>query len=82
LPLLFLNRWKLNFEKEINTVLLKENAMALANKKEVATYFKSDLDKNKADITSLKSEITKRKEVNTLYETYITEAEGTTGTKN
>ena len=71
------------FEKEINTVLLKEkNAMALSNKKEVANYFKSDLDKNKAEITNLKSEITKKeKEVNTLYETYITEAEGTAGTK-
>ncbi|TDE55441.1 DUF4407 domain-containing protein [Flavobacterium sp. GT3P67] len=71
------------FEKEINTVLLKEkNAMALNNKKEVANYFKSDLDKNKTEIASLKSEITKKeKEVNTLYETYITEAEGTAGTK-
>ena len=70
------------FEKEINTVLLKEkNAMALNNKKEIATYFKSDLDKNKAETDSLKSEITKKeKEVNTLYETYITEAEGTKGT--
>ena len=70
------------FEKEINTVLLKEkNAMALENKKEVANYFKSDLDKNKAEIDSLKSEIGKKeKEVNTLYETYITEAEGTKGT--
>jgi len=71
------------FEKEINTVLLKEkNAMALNNKKEVANYFKSDLDKNKTEITSLKAEITnKEKEVNTLYETYIKEAEGTAGTK-
>lgn len=70
------------FEKEINTVLLKEkNAMALNNKKEVANYFKSDLDKNKAEITNLKAEITrKEKEVNTYYETYITEAEGTKGT--
>ena len=71
------------FEKEINTVLLKEkNAMALNNKKEVGNYFKTDLDKNKTDIASLKSEITnKEKEVNTLYETYIKEAEGTAGTK-
>jgi hypothetical protein len=71
------------FEKEINTVILKEkNAMALNNKKEVTNYFKSDLDKNKTEIASLKSEITKKeKEVNTLYETYITEAEGTAGTK-
>ncbi|GGA78649.1 hypothetical protein GCM10008015_19220 [Flavobacterium palustre] len=70
------------FEKEINTVLLKEkNAMALNNKKEVTTYFKTDLDKNKAEIATLKNEITqKEKEVNSLYETYITEAEGTKGT--
>jgi hypothetical protein len=70
------------FEKEIDTVLLKEkNAMELNNKKEVANYFQSDLDKNKTEIDSLKSEITKKeKEVNTLYETYITEAEGTKGT--
>ena len=70
-------------KKEINTVLLQEkNAMALTNKKEVTNYFKSDLDKNKAQIDSLKSDITKKeKEVNDLYSTYITEAEGTTGTK-
>jgi hypothetical protein len=56
--------------------------MALNNKKEVANYFKLDLDKNKTEITSLKAEITnKEKEVNTLYETYIKEAEGTAGTK-
>nr|WP_315170930.1 DUF4407 domain-containing protein [uncultured Flavobacterium sp.] len=71
------------FEKEINTVLLKEkNTMALKNKKEVANYFKTDLDKNKAEVDKLKLEIsTKEKEVNTLYETYIKEAEGTAGTK-
>ncbi|MBF4470639.1 MULTISPECIES: DUF4407 domain-containing protein [Flavobacterium] len=71
------------FEKEINTVLLKEkNAMALNNKKEVSSYFKSDLDKNKNEIKNLKTEIAnKEKEVNTLYQTYIQEAEGTAGTK-
>lgn len=70
------------FEKEINTVLLKEkNTLALNNKKEVAQYFKSDLDKNKTEIANLKAEITnKEKEVNALYTTYITEAEGTKGT--
>lgn len=70
------------FEKEINTVLLKEkNDMALANKKQVAGYFKSDLDNNKAQTESLKLEIAnKEKEVNDLYNTYITEAEGTKGT--
>ncbi|MBF6607683.1 MAG: DUF4407 domain-containing protein [Flavobacterium sp.] len=70
------------FEKEIATVLLKEkNAMALANKNEVANYFQSDVEQNKAAIDSLKSQITKKEaEVNALYETYITEAEGTKGT--
>jgi hypothetical protein len=70
------------FEKEINTVLLKEkNAMAITNKKQVANYFQTDLDKNKAETDSLKSEIAKKeKEVSSLYETYITEAEGTKGT--
>lgn len=70
------------FEKEINTVLLTEkNAMALNNKKEVANYFQSDLAQNKAQTDSLKSEISKKEaEVNALYETYITEAEGTKGT--
>lgn len=71
------------FEKEINTVLLKEkNAMALNNKKEVANYFKSDLDKNKTEIDSLKASVTrKEKEVAALYSSYITEAEGSAGTK-
>jgi hypothetical protein len=71
------------FEKEINTVLLKEkNEMELANKKQVGNYFKSDLDKNKSEIAALKADILKKeKEVNDLYSTYITEAEGTTGTK-
>ncbi len=71
------------FQKEIETVLLKEkNAMALNNKKEVTNYFKTDVDKNKAEIDSLKSDIAKKeKEVNDLYSVFITEAEGTAGTK-
>lgn len=70
------------FEKEINTVLLKEkNALSLNNKKEVSIYFQLDMDKNKVEIDSLKLEIAKKeKEVNSLYESYITEAEGTKGT--
>jgi hypothetical protein len=71
------------FEKEINTVLLKEkNNLALANKKQVANFFKTDLEKNKEEIKRLKFEIIKKElEVNNLYATYITEAEGTSGTK-
>jgi hypothetical protein len=71
------------FQKEIETVLLKEkNEMAMVNKKQVANYFKSDVDKNKAETDTLKSAISKKeKEVATLYQSYITEAEGTAGTK-
>jgi hypothetical protein len=71
------------FQKEIATVLLKEkNEMAMVNKKQVTNYFQNDVDKNKAELDSLKSDITKKeKEVNDLYATYITEAEGTAGTK-
>jgi hypothetical protein len=70
------------FQKEIDTVLLKEkNELAMANKKQVANYFKSDLDRNKAETDSLKAGIAKKEiEVNNLYSTYITEAEGTKGT--
>jgi len=71
------------FQKEINTVLLKEkNEMAMLNKKQVTNYFKSDVDKNKTETDSLKSAISKKeKEVTSLYQSYITEAEGTAGTK-
>src|SRR5690606_2039602 len=60
------------FEKEINTVLLKEkNEMALNNKKQVVNYFQTDVDQNKAQIDSLKSDILKKeKEVNDLYTVY------------
>lgn len=71
------------FKKEIDTVLLKEkNEMAIANKKQVADYFKTDVDKNQASIDSLKNQIkAKEKEVAGLYQSYITEAEGSAGTK-
>ena len=71
------------FQKEIETVLLKEkNEMSIANKNQVSNFFKNDVDKNKAEIDSLKSAITKKeKEVASLYNSYITEAEGTAGTK-
>ncbi|MCL9804917.1 DUF4407 domain-containing protein [Flavobacterium amniphilum] len=71
------------FEKEINTVLLKErNAMAIANKNQVSNYFKGDVTKNQSEIDSIKSNIkAKEKEVADLYQSYITEAEGSAGTK-
>ncbi len=71
------------FKKEIDTVLLKEkNEMAMANKKQVANYFQGDVDKNKAEMDSVKSSLNrKEKEVAALYQSYITEAEGSAGTK-
>lgn len=71
------------FQKEINTVILKEkNEMAMANKKQVTNYFKSDVEKNKAETDSLKASISKKeKEVIALYQSYIAEAEGSAGTK-
>jgi hypothetical protein len=71
------------FEKEINQVLLEEkNTMTLANKEQIATQYTPKTEQLKADIRSLKDEIAnKEAETNTLYDTYISEAEGTAGTK-
>ena len=71
------------FEKEINTVLLKEkNQMAIENKNQVAGFYKTDVDRNKSEMDSLISALlAKEKEVAALYNSYITEAEGTAGTK-
>ncbi len=70
------------FEKEINQVLLTEkNEMTLANKDQLALQFTPAAKALEAEIESLKKEITDKEEnVNALYSTYITEAEGTTGT--
>ncbi|MFT7900859.1 DUF4407 domain-containing protein [Tenacibaculum ascidiaceicola] len=71
------------FEKEINQVLLTEkNQMTLDNKTQIAQQFTPEIEKINTDIASLKNEIaTKEQEVDTLYETYIAEAEGRKGTK-
>ncbi|SFZ89402.1 protein of unknown function [Flaviramulus basaltis] len=71
------------FEKEINQVLLEQkNEMTLANKTQIAEQFAPNITALQNDITSLQNEINgKETEVNTLYDTYISEAEGTAGTK-
>jgi len=71
------------FEKEINQVLLEEkNTMTLANKEQIATQYTPQIEKLTSDILGLKNEIaTKEAETNALYDTYISEAEGTAGTK-
>lgn len=71
------------FEKEINQVLLtQKNDLTLANKNQIATQYTPEIEKIQQDISSLKNEInTKETETNQLYNTYISEAEGTAGTK-
>ncbi len=69
------------FEKEINRVLLEEkNLMTLENKEQVALQYVPAINNLKAEISNLEQQIiTKEKEVNSLYNTYISEAEGTEG---
>mgnify|MGYP000633911423 CR=1 FL=1 len=71
------------FEKEINQVLLTEkNQMTLNNKTQIAQQFTPEINNISSEIEVLKNEIlVKENETNTLYETYIAEAEGTKGTK-
>ncbi|MDP5044900.1 MAG: DUF4407 domain-containing protein [Leeuwenhoekiella sp.] len=70
------------FEKEIDRVLLEQkNDLTLANQVQIADQFTPALALLDAEITELKNAITtKEAEVNTLYNTYIAEAEGTSGT--
>ncbi|MGJ8665714.1 MAG: DUF4407 domain-containing protein [Patiriisocius sp.] len=70
------------FEKEINQVLLTEkNQMTLENKDQLALQFTPSIDAKTSEILNLKKEIaTKETEVNALYNKYISEAEGTSGT--
>ncbi len=71
------------FEKEINQVLLEQkNELTLNNKDQIALQFTPKTKALEEDILALQDEISnKETEVNTLYNTYITEAEGTSGTK-
>jgi len=70
------------FEKEIDRVLLEQkNEMTLANQGQIAQQFTPEIQRVEGEILSLQQNIdTKEAEVNALYDTYITEAEGTKGT--
>ncbi|MEM9363057.1 MAG: DUF4407 domain-containing protein [Bacteroidota bacterium] len=70
------------FEKEINQVLLEEkNAMTLANKEQLALQYTPTIEGLNQEIVGLKEEVAaKEAETNALYDTYISEAEGTAGT--
>jgi hypothetical protein len=71
------------FEKEIDRVLLVEkNELTLSNKVQIANLYTPEINKLQHEITVLKSEIhIKEQAVDTLYETYISEAEGRKGTQ-
>ena len=70
------------FEKEINQVLLEEkNSMTLANKDQLALQYQPKIEQLNQEITNLKEEVAQKEAVtDALYDTYITEAEGTAGT--
>ncbi|TXN37188.1 DUF4407 domain-containing protein [Flagellimonas hymeniacidonis] len=71
------------FEKEINQVLLEEkNAMTLANQEQIALQYNPKIESLNQEVSRLKNEVAlKEAETNALYDTYISEAEGTAGTK-
>lgn len=71
------------FEKEINQVLLEEkNTMTLENKDQIALQYTPKIVELNSQIETLKNDVSKKEtEVNSLYSTYIAEAEGREGTK-
>lgn len=70
------------FEKEINQVLLtQKNQMTLENKDQIALQYEPKTEALKQDIADLQNQMDKKEaEVNSLYDTYIAEAEGREGT--
>ena len=71
------------FEKEIDQVLLeRKNDLTLANENQIAQQYDPKIAELNGQILGLKNEIaSKETETNALYDTYISEAEGTAGTK-
>lgn len=70
------------FEKEVNRVLLEEkNNLTLANKDLLAKQFAPEIERRTLEIAHLKNEVAlKEQQVESLYQTFIEEAEGTSGT--
>lgn len=70
------------FEKEINQVLLEEkNSLTKNNQHQIAAQFSPELKNLQRTVKANNTQIAnKEAEVNGLYNTYITEAEGTKGT--
>jgi len=70
------------FEKEIDRVLLEQkNELSLQNQAQVGLLYENDRSKLESELTTIDGSIAmKEAEVHALYNTYITEAEGTVGT--
>ena len=70
------------FEKEIDQVLLEEkNELSLANQSQLALQYQPKIDALNNQILLLKEEVNQKKiETDALYDTFISEAEGTAGT--
>lgn len=70
------------FEKEIDQVLLEQkNELTLTNKVQIANQYTPEINSLQNDITLLKTETSiKEQAIDSLYETYISEAEGRKGT--
>ena len=71
------------FEKEINQVLLEQkNDLTLANQSQIAEQYSPKIEALQSELETLQIAIdNKETEVDALYDTYISEAEGTAGTK-
>ncbi|WKK65592.1 DUF4407 domain-containing protein [Lutimonas zeaxanthinifaciens] len=70
------------FQKEIDRVLLEQkNEMTLANQVQISEQYTPEIERIENEIDAIKENVNmKETEVNELYDTYISEAEGTKGT--
>ena len=70
------------FEKEIDQVLLEQkNQLTLNNQEQIGLQYSAEIERVQAEISGIQQRVDdKEKEVNALYDTYISEAEGTKGT--
>ncbi|WP_115461089.1 DUF4407 domain-containing protein [Winogradskyella aurantiaca] len=71
------------FQKEIDQVLLEQkNELTLANKSQIAEQYTPQIAQLRSEILAINDTVaSKQGEVDALYDTYISEAEGTAGTK-
>ncbi len=70
------------FEKEIDQVLLgQKNELTLQNQEQIGMQYAGEIERIEGEMAQMRKQVDdKEKEVNALYDTYISEAEGTKGT--